>query len=211
MKRKISEKLLEWRGRTRRHPLILRGARQVGKTFLVRELAKSFAHYLEVNFEEEESVAELFRSKDPRVICELLEAKYDIPLVDGESLLFLDELQDAEPYVLESLRYFYEKRPGLHVIAAGSLLEFLLDAEARKNKQASFSMPVGRIEYMFVAPMDFEEFLLAVGKKGLYKWFPRRGGCVAHEPRSALRTVRRTASSLCRRRIRGTDSLLLGA
>lgn len=150
--------------------MVLRGARQVGKTYLVRELAKGFEHYLELNFEEDESLATLFKSKDPHAICELLESRFDIPLVDGKSLLFLDELQDAEPYVLESLRYFYEKRPGLHVVAAGSLLEFLLDADERKTKKENFSMPVGRIEYMFVAPMDFEEFLLAVGKKGLCKW-----------------------------------------
>ena len=150
--------------------MILRGARQVGKTFLVRELAKGFSNYLEVNFEEDGSISELFRSKNPQTICELLEAKFDISLTDGKSLLFLDELQDAEPCVLESLRYFYEKRPGLHVVAAGSLLEFLLDADERKSKKDSFSMPVGRIEYMFVSPMDFEEFLLAVGKKGLCKW-----------------------------------------
>ena len=170
MRRKISEKLVEWRNRDRRHPLILRGARQVGKTFLVRELAKGFANFLEVNFEEDGSLSELFRSKNPQTICELLEAKFDTPLVDGKSLLFLDELQDAEPCVIESLRYFYEKRPGLHVVAAGSLLEFLLDADERKSKKGSFSMPVGRIEYMFVAPMDFEEFLLAVGKDGLCRW-----------------------------------------
>lgn len=170
MKRKVFEKLVEWRDRSGRHPLVLRGARQVGKTFLVRELAKSFAHYLEVNFEEDGGLAELFKSKDPQVICELLETKFDIPLVDGKSLLFLDELQDAEPYVVESLRYFYEKRPGLHVVAAGSLLEFLLDADERKKKKEAFSMPVGRIEYMFIAPMDFEEFLSAVGKDGLCRW-----------------------------------------
>lgn len=170
MNRKIAEKLKEWRDRNHRHPLVLRGARQVGKTFLVRELAKTFEHYLELNFESDESIAELFKSKNPQTICELLESRFDVPLVDGKSLLFLDELQDAEPYVLESLRYFYEKRPDLHVVAAGSLLEFLLDADGRKGKKGNFSMPVGRIEYMFIAPMDFEEFLLAVGKKGLCKW-----------------------------------------
>lgn len=170
MKRKIAEKLREWKDRQHRHPLVLRGARQVGKTYLVRELAESFEHYLEINFEADESASKLFKSGDPQVICELLESRFDIPLVDGKSLLFLDELQDAEPYVLESLRYFYEKRSGLHVVAAGSLLEFLLDADERMGKKENFSMPVGRIEYMFVAPMDFEEFLLAVGKRGLCKW-----------------------------------------
>ena len=184
MVRKISENLREWRDRTRRHPLVLRGARQVGKTFLVRDLAKSFEHYLEVNFEEDEIVSTLFKSKDPTAICELLESRFDIPLIDGKSLLFLDELQSAQPYVLESLRYFYEKRPGLHVVAAGSLLEFLLDAEERVGKKANFSMPVGRIEYMFVAPMDFEEFLLAAGKKGLCKWL--RDYCLGDDVPDAL-------------------------
>lgn len=170
MERKILEKLIQWRNRSRRHPLILRGARQVGKTYLVRELARGFDHYLEVNFEEDASAATLFSSKNPRVICELLEARYDVPIKDGKTLLFLDELQDAEPYVIESLRYFYEKRPGLHVVAAGSLLEFLLDADERRRKDEKFTMPVGRIEYMFIAPMDFEEFLMAVNKKGLAHW-----------------------------------------
>ena len=170
MIRKISEKLVEWRNREKRHPLILRGARQVGKTFLVRELGQAFKHYLEINFEEDPRAARLFESKNPQVVCELLESRYNIPLKDGLSLLFLDELQDAEPYVLESLRYFFEKRPGLHVIAAGSLLEFLLDPDERKRKRENFSMPVGRVEYMFVPPMDFEEFLLANGQEGLCDW-----------------------------------------
>ena len=170
MIRKISKKIEEWRSRSHRHPLILRGARQVGKTFLVRELAKRFEHYLELNFEADDTLSELFASKNPRVICELLESRFDIPLQDGRSLLFLDELQDAKPHVIESLRYFYEQRPELHVVAAGSLLEFLLDAEERKGRNENFSMPVGRIEYMYVGPMDFEEFLLAVGKKGLVSY-----------------------------------------
>ena len=167
MKRKLKEKLVEWKERTNRHPLILRGARQVGKTYLVREFARSsFAHFVEINFEEDPSLVKLFASKNPEVICELIAARFSIPVKDGETLLFLDELQAAEPYVFESLRYFYEKRPGLHVVAAGSLLEFMLDAAAQDGKKA-FPMPVGRIEYMYLAPLDFEEFLDAAGKKGL--------------------------------------------
>ena len=173
MFRKISKKLVEWRQRGGRHPLILRGARQVGKTYLVRDLSKGFEHYLEINFEADPGIAQFFTSKDPKTICELLESKFDVPLIDGRSLIFLDELQAADPVVLESLRYFYEKRPGLHVIAAGSLLEFLLDADERKKRRENFSMPVGRIEYMFVGPMDFEEFLLASGKAGLVDWLGR--------------------------------------
>lgn len=172
MFRKITEKLKLWKVRKRRHPLILRGARQVGKTYLVRSFAQSdFKFYLELNFEKEAGLSTLFASKDPGTIAELLLARFSVPLVDGETLLFLDELQAADPVVLESLRYFYEERPGLHVIAAGSLLEFMLDAGTRGALcHDEFPMPVGRIEYMYVSPMDFEEFLLACGKPGLVKW-----------------------------------------
>lgn len=167
MFRKLSNKLVDWKNRVRRHPLILRGARQVGKTYLVRELARTeFVHYLELNFEEDRTLSSLFASKRPEVICELLQARFSIPIEDGKTLVFLDELQAAEPYVVESLRYFAEKRPGLHLIAAGSLLEFLLE-------EHDFPMPVGRIEYMYVAPMDFEEYLLAVGKSGLVDWLSK--------------------------------------
>ena len=169
MERHLVQKLVEWKSRKTRHPLILRGARQVGKTYLVRELAKrEFSHFLELNFEADSTLSGLFKTKDPSIICELLLAKYTIPIVDGKTLLFLDELQAAEPCVLESLRYFYEKRPGLHVIAAGSLLEFMLDGE--DGKERNFPMPVGRVEYMFVPPLDFEEFLLAAGRRGLCDW-----------------------------------------
>ena len=170
MKRKLSEKLLQWKERATRRPLILRGARQVGKTHLARELAKtSFEHFIEVNFEEDETLSPLFRSKSPDAICELLESKYSTPVRDGRTLLFLDELQAAEPHVFESLRYFREKRPGLHVVAAGSLLEFMLDG-GRKGGGKGFPMPVGRVEYMYVPPMDFEEFLSAVGREGFVGW-----------------------------------------
>ena len=136
MERKLEESLKNWKERKTRHPLILRGARQVGKTYLVREFArKCFKHFIEVNFEEDASFVKLFESKNPDVICELLNSRFSVPVKDGETLVFLDELQAAEPYVFESLRYFYEKRPGLHVIAAGSLLEFMLDA-ATQNPDA---------------------------------------------------------------------------
>ena len=166
MRRKLEESLENWRKRSNRHPLILRGARQVGKTYLVREFARShFKHFIEINFEEDPSLVNLFESKRPDIICELLEARFSLPVKDGETLIFLDELQAAKPYVFESLRYFYEKRPALHVVAAGSLLEFMLDA-ATQNPDKAFPMPVGRIEYMYLAPLDFEEFLAAVGKTG---------------------------------------------
>lgn len=174
MFRKLDEKMDFWAKRPRRHPLVLRGARQVGKTYLVRELGKRcFKNYLELNFEQDATLSSLFASKVPDSICELLSVKFSKEIVDGETLVFLDELQAAETCVLESLRYFYEQRPNLHIVAAGSLLEFMLDGKVREKRKQDFPMPVGRIEYMFVPPLDFEEFLMALGKSGLVSWLAR--------------------------------------
>jgi len=149
-----------WRSSPSRKPLVIRGGRQVGKTYLIRLLAKeSFEHLLEINLERDPEVASLFTSKDPQKIIQLLELQFNIPIKSDATLLFIDEIQ-AVPQVLSSLRYFYEEMPGLHVIAAGSLLEFALEEPA-------FSMPVGRIEYMHLGPMQFEEFLIAAGKDKL--------------------------------------------
>lgn len=138
----------------------------MGKSYLVRMLAEvEFEHLLEVNLEVETDAATLFESKDPRTIVELLEARYGTPVVPGKTLLFLDEVQ-AAPELLACLRYFYEKLPELHVIAAGSLLDFALDDHA-------FSMPVGRIEYFHLGPMTFEEFLLAIDRAALVEFLTR--------------------------------------
>ena len=106
-----------------------------------------------------------FASKSPRTILPLLEARFNISVTPGKTLLFLDEIQ-AAPEVFAALRYFLEELPDLHVIAAGSLLEFVL-------REHSFSMPVGRIEYMHLGPMTFEEFLLALGREKLQQWLTR--------------------------------------
>ncbi len=92
MKRKLEDKLAIWKERPNRHPLVLRGARQVGKTYLVREFARSScAHFVEINFEEDASLVKLFESKNPEVICELIAARFSVPVKDGETLLFLDD------------------------------------------------------------------------------------------------------------------------
>ena len=154
------EDLNTWRLSTNRKPLVVRGGRQVGKTYLMRLFAKeNFENLLEINLERDPEVASLFTSKDPQKIIQLLELQFNIPIKLGATLLFIDEIQ-AVPQVLSSLRYFYEEMPGLHVIAAGSLLEFALEEPA-------FSMPVGRIEYLHLGPMQFEEFLIADGKDRL--------------------------------------------
>ena len=166
MYRLSSDYLREWKSRSSRKPLVIRGARQVGKSFLVRMLASdTFTGLVEINFERMPDVASLFASKSPRTILPLLEARFNLPVVPGKTLLFLDEIQ-AAPEVFATLRYFAEEMPGLHVIAAGSLLEFVL-------REHSFSMPVGRIEYLHLGPMTFEEFLLALGRDKLQQWLTR--------------------------------------
>lgn len=138
-----------------RKPLILRGARQVGKTWLAREFAKrNKLTFVELNFERNPELKSLFESNDPRVVLRNIESYTGSIIKLESSLLFLDEIQDA-PEVLSKLRWFYEETPELPVIAAGSLLEIILSDH-------SFSMPVGRISYMYIEPLSFEEFLLAL-------------------------------------------------
>jgi len=154
MRRDVTAELLDWCVRADRKPMVLRGARQVGKTWLVRALAaSSFENLVEINFDEIPDRGAYFESAGPTEAIRLIEADLGTRIVPGKTLLFLDEIQ-AAPQVFPRLRYFYEKLPELHVIAAGSLLEFLL-------AEHSFSMPVGRIEYLHLGPMTFEEFLSA--------------------------------------------------
>lgn len=166
MYRNVLAYLQEWKDRKSRKPLVLRGARQVGKSYLVRELARtSFGSLAEINFEAMPDLADLFASNDPNVIVPLLETRLGMRIEPGRTLLFLDEMQ-AAPTVMVALRYFYEKLPQLHVVAAGSLLEFVLE-------EHSFPMPVGRIEYMHLGPMTFEEFLRAAGRDQLVDFLQR--------------------------------------
>lgn len=157
MKREIQKYLREWKAMSRRKVLLVRGARQVGKTYIIRELGKEFTYFVEVNFEAEPELRSIFKgNSDPHEISKKLSVYYDTPVKDGETLLFFDEIQ-ACPDALQALRYFYEKRPGLHVVAAGSLLEFALQNLA--------SYGVGRITSLFIYPMSFNEFLVASGKE----------------------------------------------
>ncbi len=156
MFRAASAYLQEWKNRKRRKPLVVRGARQVGKSYLVSSFAaRNFSDFVEVNFERDPGMKSLFTGSAERSI-RLLELKLNRKIDLENTLLFFDEIQ-AAPEVFAKLRYFYEDVPGLNVIAAGSLLEFLLEKH-------TFSMPVGRIEYLHLGPMTFEEFLLATGK-----------------------------------------------
>lgn len=149
-----------WRKREQRRPLVIRGARQTGKSFLARLFARaSFESMVEINFESDPSAVSLFESLDPRAIVPLLEAHCRSTITPGRTLLFLDEVQ-AAPRVLSALRYFHEQLPELHVVAAGSLLDFAL-------AQPETSVPVGRIEYLHLGPVQFEEFLVVAGDERL--------------------------------------------
>jgi uncharacterized protein len=138
-------------------PLVLRGARQVGKSFLIRTFAKeSGLDLVEINFEKTQLV-EIGNSRDfsiDKVITEI--EIFTRKKVSDKSLIFLDEIQ-AQPEALNALRYFYEDRPGLKVVAAGSLLEVAMH-------KLNFRMPVGRVDYYYLGPMTFSEFLMALGE-----------------------------------------------
>jgi predicted AAA+ superfamily ATPase len=155
--------LVRWLNKPNRKPLVMRGARQVGKSTLVRQLAMLSNRFcLELNFERKPELSDFFLDKDPKKIIEKLSVYAKRTLDPSTTLLFLDEIQ-ATPKILETLRYFYEEYPEFPVIAAGSLLDFVLEAP-------EFSMPVGRIEYFHLGPLSFEDFLIALGETSLVKW-----------------------------------------
>jgi predicted AAA+ superfamily ATPase len=159
MKRTIDTALTKWSKSEKRKVLLVRGARQVGKTYSIRRLGECFQHFLEVNFEEEKEIKSFFSSSlNPAEIVEKLSAYYSTPIVPGKTLVFFDEIQSC-PEAMSSLRFFYEKMPELHVAAAGSLLEFALEEIP--------SMGVGRITSLFMYSMSFIEFLNALGEHGL--------------------------------------------
>jgi uncharacterized protein len=156
MQRAATAELSAWLSRRGRKPLVIRGARQVGKSYLVRDFAKTRGlDLVELNFERDPNAAKLFAEGDAVRLLRGIEAFTGKRLAYGRSLLFLDEIQ-AAPHVLAKLRWLHEETPKLAVIAAGSLLDFALADHA-------FSMPVGRITYLHLEPMSFVEFLRGLG------------------------------------------------
>lgn len=154
MKREIEQSLIEWKHRPNRKPLILRGARQVGKTFTVEQFAKEhFENYVKINLEEKPEFRKLFDQNDVKLIVNQLAVILDTDISAGKTLLFIDEIQ-TYPKAIQTLRYFYEQIPDLHIIAAGSLLDYTLN-------EMQYSMPVGRVEFCYMYPMNFREFLVA--------------------------------------------------
>ena len=161
IKRTAEKFLARWLQKNNRKPLVLRGARQVGKSTLVRQFAKANNLILhEVNLERHLKLTDVFASHNTnRILKEIEFICQKGPVNTPGSLLFLDEIQ-AVPITIQTLRYFYEDYPDLAIISAGSLLEFSLSKH-------SYSMPVGRIEYFFLGPVTFEEVLLAFDEKDL--------------------------------------------
>ena len=153
-KRHISRELHEWKRSAFRKPLILRGARQVGKTTLIKQFALQYKHSILLNLEKEADKFFFEEYDDAKTIVEMLFIAKNIAYKSlGETLLFIDEIQES-PKAIGLLRYFYEELPDLHVISAGSLLEFAM----KKVK----SFPVGRVEYLYLHPLNFAEYLEAI-------------------------------------------------
>ena len=158
MKRDLFKYLKKWKAGSNKKPILLRGARQVGKSWLARELGKEFENFVEINFEKNPDFCSFFAGNiEPQIITKNLSNYLGEKISPGKTLLFFDEIQEC-PRAILSLRYFYEDFPQQHVISAGSLLEF----ELRK-----ISFPVGRVSFIYVYPMSFSEYLTAAGKHSL--------------------------------------------
>ncbi len=173
MQRDLMGKLFQWRDDPLRMPLILRGARKVGKSWLVNAFSEHFEHFIELNFDLDEQACELFMGRlEVQRILEKIQLYSGTKVVTGKTLLFLDEIQEC-PAALKMLRYFKEQCPELHVIAAGSLLDFILE---------KVGMPVGRVQFLYCYPLSFAEFLTVSGRDDLREYIslvpPLWGGTV---------------------------------
>jgi predicted AAA+ superfamily ATPase len=162
MNRTALHDLIKWKQSKSRKPLILRGARQVGKTTLVNQFSTEYSQYIYLNLERPDHIHFFDSLNTIKEIVESLFLKFELQPDYSNTLLFIDEIQES-PKTIALLRYFYEDIPELNVISAGSLLEFSL--------QHVKSFPVGRVSFMYLFPLNFEEFLYALGKKIAVKAF----------------------------------------
>ena len=158
MKRKIHNQLLVWKNKQERMPLIVNGARQIGKTFSINEFGKKeFTNMVYLNLETNPDIRQIFEGDiSPERIIKLIESSTNQRIIAGETLLFLDEIQ-ANERALTSLKYFCEQAPQYHIVAAGSLLGVAVNRE-------KYSFPVGKVYELYMYPLDFEEFLWAMEK-----------------------------------------------
>lgn len=160
-RRAVEKQLNDWRHQQNRKPLIIRGARQVGKTTLVNDFVKTYPNVISLNLEKPKDKKYFTLFDDVQNIVEALLLEYNIPSSEiHETILFIDEIQES-PKAIGLLRYFFEEIPLLHVICAGSLLEFAL-----KDVK---SFPVGRVTFLYLHPLNFQEYLLATEKQLLFE------------------------------------------
>src|SRR3989304_424076 len=163
MRRDIEKELISWKSQKERYPLIIRGARQVGKSYLVETFGRThFQNNVVVNLEFQPQLKDCFKSLDPSEIINKLQLLLSVQIKEDNTLLFLDEIQEC-PQAIMALRYFKEKMPKLPIIAAGSLLEFVM-------RNPDFKMPVGRVQFLYLEPMSFSEYLDATGNQNLKKF-----------------------------------------
>ena len=163
MRRDIEKELILWKAQKERYPLIIRGARQVGKSYLVETFGRThFQNNVVVNLEFQPQLKDCFKSLDPSEIINKLQLLLSVQIKEDNTLLFLDEIQEC-PQAIMALRYFKEKMPKLSVIAAGSLLEFAL-------RSPDFKMPVGRVLFLYLEPLSFSEYLDATGNQNLRRF-----------------------------------------
>jgi len=161
--RAIYKELQEWKNEKNRKPLLIRGARQVGKSYIVEVFGNNeFSNLIVLNFERNPEYKDIFSSLDPLDIIERIGLFTGKKITKEKTLIFFDEIQECMQAII-SLRYFYEEMPDLHIIGAGSLLEFAI-------KDDSFKMPVGRIQYLYMHPLSFSEFIFAFGEEALQKY-----------------------------------------
>ena len=167
MKREATEKLSQWYNSPTRKPLVLSGARQVGKTWLVQDFASSRAPLAYVNLLNNQTMQSVFAgSLDPDRLLTAISAYTGTTASDGHTFVFLDEVQEC-PRALTSLKMFCEQRPDVPVVVAGSLLGVALNRGADTDGQGGVSWPVGKVDYLDLYPMTFLEFLDAMGEEGL--------------------------------------------
>lgn len=161
MEREIIKDLIKWKESKNRKPLIIHGARQVGKTYIIKKFGKeNYDNLIYVNFEtNQEFSSQISDTIDAKYIINKLELFYGEKIVPGKTLIFFDEIQ-ANERALTSLKYFCEETPEYHIIAAGSLLGIAINRE-------QYSFPVGKVQMLDMYPLSFKEFLIAIGRENL--------------------------------------------
>lgn len=180
--RDILEDFKQWKTSTDRKPILIKGARQIGKTWVMEEFGRQcYEHYVKFDFDEQQELASVFQTtKDPHRIIKELELFSDVPLLPEKTLIIFDEIQECEE-ALNSLKYFCENAPEYHIIAAGSLLGVAV-------RKKHMKMPVGKVNVIRMYPLTFREFLRASDSK-LYEYADNLDG-IKHLPEIILNRLK---------------------